>query len=488
MNKIITIILTIVFALPAAAWSEEPISPVKAQTTQPANVSPGPVKTVESMKSVKPVKADQPIPMSTQIKTEAPAASDTQIAKDEIVTLPKCIEIALRQQPSMLVSLYNMNASESRIGEARSALFPQASISGGYSRIKPLTPSIPPSIVSTSNSGYNQYTGTAAVTQLIYDFGKTPTQVNIAKLNFDASRSDLDATRALTILNVKQSYYGLLKAQRGLDVSKETVAQYVQHLDQAKAFFEVGVKPKYDVTKAEVDLSNARLNLITADNALKIARVTLNNAIGLPDAPNYVVEDNLDVIRKEMTMSQAIDTAMQTRPEVVATSKRVKASEESIYLAKTGFLPVISGNAAYNRASVVDQALYKQEGWNAGVSISIPIFSGFLTYHQVNEADANYKAAKANYDLLKQNVVLEVQQAYLNLLAAADRIPTSEIAQRQATENLEIAAGRYNAGVGNPIEVTDAQIIYTNAKTTYIQALYDYNVAVANLEKSMGVK
>jgi outer membrane protein len=106
----------------------------------------------------------------------------------------------------------------------------------------------------------------------------------------------------------------------------------------------------------------------------------------------------------------------------------------------------------------------------------------------VKEADANYKAAKANYDLLRQNVVLEVQQAYLNLAAAADRIPTSEIAQRQATENLEIATGRYNAGVGNPIEVTDAQVTYTNAKTTYIQALYDYNVAVAGLEKSMGLK
>jgi outer membrane protein TolC len=172
---------------------------------------------------------------------------------------------------------------------------------------------------------------------------------------------------------------------------------------------------------------------------------------------------------------------------MIATERRLKASEETVSLAVKGFFPVISGNAAYSRTSFSDPS-FRYNGWNAGVAVSIPVFNGFLTYHQIREAQANYNAAKANYDLLKQNIVLEVQQAYLNLLAAADKVPTSELAVRQATENLDIANGRYTAGVGNPIEVTDAEVLYTNARTTYIGALYDFNVAVANLEKSMGLK
>jgi outer membrane protein TolC len=192
-------------------------------------------------------------------------------------------------------------------------------------------------------------------------------------------------------------------------------------------------------------------------------------------------------VKTDITLSQAIETAFKNRPELRANDLRVKASEESVGLAKKDYFPVLTGNAAYNRASTTESFL-KEEGWNAGVTVTFPIFSGFLTRHQVAESTALFNAAKANFDVLRQNIILEVQQAALNLRAAADRIPTAGLAAQQAAENLEIANGRYAAGVGNPIEVTDAQVTYSNAKTAYTQALYDYNVAAANLDKSMGVR
>jgi|WetSurMetagenome_2_1015567.scaffolds.fasta_scaffold00736_6 outer membrane protein len=458
MNRLIILILTLILVSPIGVPAAEPVKSAPSANVSPIN-APGAVKTPDG--------ADMGI-----------------IKKGEKLTLGRCIEIALIRQPSMLASMYTVDSYQSRIGQAQSGYFPQVSLSGEYNRIKALASST--SSASTGKA-YDQYVGTAALTQLIYDFGKTPTQVGIARLNLEASRSDLETTRATTIQTVKQSYYGLLKAQRNLEVAGENVRQYTHHLEQAKGFFEVGTKPKYDVTKAEVDLSNAKLNLITADNALRIAKVTLNNSMGLPEAADYLIEDSLGHIKKNLTLRQAIDTAMQNRPEIIATGHRVKASEENISLAQKGFFPVISGSAAYNRGSF-NEMTFRNDGWNAGVAVSFPIFSGFLTHHQVKEAEATYNATKANYELLKQNVILEVEQAYLNLVAAEDRIPTSELAQRQATENLEIANGRYEAGVGNPIEVTDAQVSYSSAKTTYIQALYDYNVAIANLDKSMGLK
>ena len=435
------------------------------------------------------------LPIATA--AQEPVKTAGPISTGDVLTLNRCVDIALQHQPAVTAAQYNIKASESRVGEAQSAYYPQISAQGEYNRIKPLsssTSSLSSNVVSAgvgtgsvgSSQSFDQYTASAILSQTIFDFGKTPTQVGIQKLNLDASRADFDTTRAQTILSVKQAFYGILQAQRNFDVAKETVAQFTQHLDQAKGFYEVGTHPKFDVTKAEVDLSNAKLTLITAGNALRIAQVTLNNTMGIPDAPEYAVEDSLAYIKKEITMAQAIESALKNRPEIQATDLRVKASDESINLARTGYFPVITGNAAYNRESG-DTSL-REEGWNAGVVITVPIFNGFLTHHQVQESIATANAARANYAVLTQNATLEVQQAFLNLRAAEERIPTAELGAQQAAENLEIATGRYAAGVGNPVEVTDAEVANTNAKTAYIQALYDYNVALANLDKAMGMR
>jgi outer membrane protein len=118
----------------------------------------------------------------------------------------------------------------------------------------------------------------------------------------------------------------------------------------------------------------------------------------------------------------------------------------------------------------------------------VGIFSGFLTRYQVSEAEANLNAIKADEELLRQKIFLDLQQTYLNLREAEERIPATELAVRQATENLEIARGRYEAGVGSPIEVTDAEVSYANAKASYIQALTDYRIAIADLERAIGKK
>ena len=120
--------------------------------------------------------------------------------------------------------------------------------------------------------------------------------------------------------------------------------------------------------------------------------------------------------------------------------------------------------------------------------MTFPLFSGFLTKYQVQEARSNLDVIRANEESLRQNILLEVKQAYLNLEEARERIPTAELTVRQAEENLELASGRYKAGVGNPIEVTDALVVYNNAKSSYIQALYDYRVAGASLQRAMGTE
>jgi TolC family type I secretion outer membrane protein len=423
--------------------------------------------------------AAEPLPAGQATDVPAPPSKSDATATAPpalIMTLDQCIETALGKNPAILAASGAMNASRSRVGQARSNYYPQITASAGYSEFS--------LAADPSNTREDQYAGSITLTQNIFDFGKTWNQVTIQQRNFDASREDLRDVNGQIVFNVKQAYYGLLRAEKNRDVLKETVGQFEQHLNQARSFFEIGVKSKFDVTKAEVDLSNARLNLIRAENALRISRVTLNNAMGTPDAPNYTIEDTLSFEKNPITLEEARQKAFTNRPDLQSVAAKREASEESVSLARKGYLPTLSGNANYTK--VGETYPPEQSGWSAGVTLTFPLFSGFLTGYQVREAKENLVVLKANEETLRQSVLLDVQQAYLNLNEAEERVAVAELTVKQAEENYEIARGRYQAGVGSPIEETDALVALSNAKVNHIAALSDYKVAEATLIRAMG--
>lgn len=402
------------------------------------------------------------------------AGAQETIQAGEKLDLKRCIALALARHPAVLAAAGTIQAGEGRIGQARSGYYPQVDGSALYSRTDPATP---------RSQAYDSYSTNVTLSQNFYDFGKTATQVKIQELNRDSSRSDLDNTRTQVSFNVKQAYFGLLSAGRNRDVSLETVERFRQHLDQAKAFFEVGTKPKFDVTKAEVDLSNARLTLIRAENTLRLARIVLNNAMGLPQVPEYEIADELSSEGVTIDLAELLRRAYDRRPDLKAIAARRQSLEQSIELARKGYYPSITGNAGYTWGG---NELPLNQGWNVGARLNVPLFNGFLTRHQVAEAQANLDVLGANETLLRQTIDQEVKQAWLNLREAADRIAASALTVRQAEENLELANGRYGAGVGSPIEVTDALVALSNARTAQISALYDHQVAKSSLEKAAG--
>jgi len=435
------------------------------------------------MKQLKQLKQFVPLILFLIFIMPFKAGAEEIIKKGESLNLERCIEIALKRQPAIIAAMNTANASQSRIGQAQANYYPQIDWTSSASRN-----SVGPKTsfgFKTKPVLYNSYSTSAALNQNIYDFGKTAAQVKIQRLNYDSSLSDVENTSEQIILNVKQTYYGVLQAKRSRDVSAETVKQFEQHLEQAKGFYEVGTKPKFDVTKAEVDLSNSKLNMIRAENAVRIAVASLNNAMGVPDAPGYEVEDNLSFKKYEMKFDDAVSKAYQNRPDLKSIIVKKQAAESSVELAKKGYFPVLTGTAGYDYAG---NTFPLERGWNIGATFSFPVFNGFLTKYQVEEAKENLNVLRANEESLRQSVFLEVQQAYLNLKEAEDSIPTAELTVQQAQENFEIANGRYAAGVGNPIEVTDAEVLLANAKLSYIQALYNYKVSQSSLEKAMGLR
>ena len=219
------------------------------------------------------------------------AYADEIIGKGELITLERAVQIGLKRHPNINAGQGSVAVNEAKKGQAQAGYWPTLDATAGYERYRPSVnfsggstggSTSTNNIAGTSHS-FDQYSNGATARQTIFDFGKTWTNVNIQKQNIEASKADLENTEEQVILNVKQAYYNLLRVKRNRAVAEDTVNQFKQHLEQAKAFYEVGTKPKFDVTKAEVDLSTARLGLIEAESSIRLAKVSLNNAMGLPD-------------------------------------------------------------------------------------------------------------------------------------------------------------------------------------------------------------
>lgn len=400
------------------------------------------------------------------------------------LTLEQCTAIALKYHPSLRANQATIEASKARVEQALAAYYPQVNLSTTFNNSTSNYSAITQS-GSNNWTFYDSYSAGPSLTQNLYDFGRTASNVTINRENVKASEEDLAITRQGVTLNVKQAYFNVLQTLRLVLVADETINQNKQRLEQALGFFQAGTRPKIEVTKAEVDLANAELNLIRAKNNYQVARVNLNNAMGLRQGPDFAIEDSLDFKSYEITLEEILKLSLTQRPEIMQLKAKQRGQEAAIKLAQASYYPMLTGNASYLYRGPDITDLY----WDlsVGATLSIPLFSGFSSPNQVTEARAAMKNLRAQEENLKLNIRLEAEQAYLGLKEAGERIRVTQKAVIHAQENYDLANGRYRVGVGSPLEVTDAEVLLANARANHIQALYDYRVAQAKIEKAMGV-
>jgi outer membrane protein len=403
-------------------------------------------------------------------------------------TLRDCIDLALKNQPAIRAAQWNVNAGYGRETQAASPYLPQVSASTGYSESRSLGGAF-------GESTTKSYTTTLSVNQVLYDFGKTGNALDAARWGTRSSQQDLARIVQEAVLNVKQAYFALLQAKKLVLVEQKTVEQTESHLRQAQAFFRAGSKPRYDVTRAEVDVNNARLGLINANSSVRIRTIALNNAMGADPGQAIEIDDAFPPPREMPSLEKTLDDALKKRPELSKADADIETARARVRAEEANYLPTLSASGAYNWASgTQDLGSFNgvplqgdvQNSWNAGVTLSVPLYQGGLTKGRVSEARANLMALEMQRDSLKQSIGLEVNQSYADMDSARLRIEVMESSLQKARENLELAQGRYEAGIGPYIEVTDAQLSAVQAETDYVQAQYDYQLSVARLMKAMG--
>jgi len=398
-------------------------------------------------------------------------------------TLSECIATALTNQPAIKAAREGVNAGHGRVTQAASPYLPQLRATTGYSESRSLGGALGDTISKS-------YATSLSLNQMLYDFGKTGNTLEAARLGSRSTERDTERIVQEVILNVKQSYYALLAARKLVAVSQKTLEQAESHQRQAEAFFHAGSKPKFDVTRTEVEVNSARLGLINANNNVRIRTIALYNAMGIDPGGPLDIDDVLAVPSAIPSFEQAMEEAVRNRPEIIKSENDIAAAMARVKAEESGYYPTLSANGGYTWAhGTAEMGIFKgdiQNSWNAGVSLSMPLFEGGLTKGKVGEARANMRALEAQGQTLRQSILMELNQAYADIESATARISVMGLSIKKARENLELAQGRYEAGIGPYIEVTDAQVASINAETDHVQALYDYQLAAARLVKAMG--
>jgi outer membrane protein len=418
------------------------------------------------------------------VAQDAPAA-------DTVLILQEAIDVALAQHPTLRISRATIDAAQQRVRQQVAGYLPQGSYVYTYSRQeRPITTAVGgvqiegnvPQRRATSQI-FNFNSTNFSMNQLLFDFGRTLNSIRSAIASVEASVADLETTRQTVIFNTKQAYYSTLSAQRLLQVAEETVQQNRKHLEEAQARFEVGVAPRFDVTQAQVQVSDAELNLVTARHNVELGRENLRTAMGVTGPFTATLVDTLDRGAEIFDDEALLTQAYAARPELTSLRAQQKAATERVSALQKQYLPSVSGTAQYNWTGRTHPLA---QGWSWGLTLTVPLFDDILTSAKVGEAQADLRNLQAQEDDLRQQITLELRQSLLQMREEAERIRVSEQTLVQAQENLALAEGRYAAGVGNIIELTDAQVSLTSARANNVQALYNYKTAVARLERAIG--
>lgn len=400
-----------------------------------------------------------------------------------VFSLKDCIEIAVKYNPSIQASIYNEDVYKSKIGQAWANFFPQisAGIQGSRSGNK-YTGDVP---YGMGNQYVTMgYIPSVSADMLLFDFGKTKATADMAKRMYEATQEDTKENINTIIYNIKSAYFNILFADAQVRVYEDTVADYQLQLDQAWGFYRLGKKAKVDVVTAEYNLGKAKLNLVKARNTLDVARVQLSKIMGIPEYTNYELSDQLSLNKYDTTFENAIKTAFDVRPELISAKKSVDAAKMNLRATRREYAPDLGIFAEYDNGI---GNKYNVQSAQIGVGLSYTALNIVRVKKQIDEARASYNKSKAEYDNAKNNVYYNVKKNFMELETDKEAIVIAKLALDEAKEQYRQVTGRYKAGVGDAIELKDGENTYLNARLDFYNAMLNYNVTAASLEREIGV-
>jgi TolC family type I secretion outer membrane protein len=398
------------------------------------------------------------------------------------LTLEEVVRTALENHSSIKSAAFQTKAQDASLHQQMAAYYPNITLNNSYR-----TNNVGGNSTNAAKA-FDTISSVANLSMTLYNFGKREGNVQAARDTLEATQYSYNATANNVVLAAKQAYYGVVQANALLNVNEETVKDREATLRQTQSFYDVGTKPRSDVTQAEANLYLAQASLIAARNGVEVAWANLRNAMGVDDFPQQPLAEQLSTEPFPMSLDQAKETAFAARPELLQFDALLKAQDQQIAVARRNHLPDLLFSSSYGRigSDATANLFPLHPAWQVQLNFNIPIFNGFQTTYQIQQALATFGSIKEQQRLQRQQVAFQVEQNYLNLMAARDVVRANEAAVKAAKQNLELHEARYQVGYAPIVEVTNAQATYTTAQTSYVNALVAYRLATAQLLNAIG--
>lgn len=429
--------------------------------------------------------------------------SSNTMASD-ILNLKESINIALKNSLSMQSAEEEIKAKEFEEKASKSDFYPKLSTNYSYTRLDSSTINDAKYTLYTwdpvSNTHFplefepvyaNTYQFNITATQPIFTGWSLTITKQLASLGVDIAKIQKEKVTQDLILNVKEAYFGILKAEKLKNLATQAVEQLKAHLRVSKAFYEEGIIAKNDLLETEVEMAQAQQNLISATNRLEIAYSFFNNLLRQDLKKTVNIEDILEYHPVNITLDLCIKNADQHRPEINELLLNKESAEKTVGLAKSAYYPAVSlvGNYQRETSDILLDSTAGEDPDNWTVTLQADWIFWEWGKKRHNVAAANAYLAKISHLLeeLKDNIHLEVKDAYLLLREAEKNIQVTRAAIIQAEENFRMNEEKYKQQVATSTNVLDAQTLLTRARSNYFNALSDYNISWARLERAMGI-
>jgi outer membrane protein len=421
-------------------------------------------------------------PPANAIPPKVPPPNDVVVPPAGVpLELAQIIDLALSNNPATRTTWLEARLAEANLGSVRSAFLPTVDLDASLTRSHASTST--GSTSSTTLSGPN-----LSLDYLLFDFGGRNAAAEAARQTLIASGFTHNQTIQDVILSVEQTYYEYLDAKALLTAQEATIKERQTSLDSADARHRAGVATIADVLQARTALSQAKLTYETIDGNLRRLQGTIATLMGVPASTPFLVGD-LPQDLPAQQVSDAVESlmarAVTERPDLAAARAEFERARQRVQVVRAQGLPSIGVGASVG--NVFTNGLNQRSTpYSAGISLRVPLFTGFKNTYDIRAAQIETQLAAENARNVEQQVGLQVWTSYYALQTAMQRVATSRDLLRDATESVDVAMGRYRAGIGNILDLLTAQSALENARAEEVQARTDWFLSVAQLAHDTG--
>ena len=424
------------------------------------------------------------------------------------LSLQESIDTAMAENLSVKIAEEKVEAAKQKVNEAKAAFMPVISASGSYTFFGKLPTTeldldLPPEILGMFGGGgqtsgsseieigsEDTYRAGLSLQQPIFTWGQILNNYKQSKFSMEASKQELEATRQQAILDVTTAFYGVMLTEKMVSVTEMAVAQVEAHVKIAQNLLDAGVATNFDLLRAKVQLANINSQFIRARNVLKLTKDNLKITIGMDLDAQISVDGKLTYHPLDLRLDQLIESAMANRPELKQLQFQEQIGEKYISLAKAGNKPNLSFVGNYNYESFAESLsdAFDTDEWNKSWSVTlalqVPIFDGLSTRAKVKQARSGLRQIQIGREQLTDGIGLEVRASFFGFQESEELLKAQEETVQQAEESLRIANLRYENGMITNVELMDSELAFTQAQTNRFNALHDYVIAIAKLEKA----